>query len=267
MEDYVDNQIQENQEEQEDFAQETREVTESTDENQSSEELSQAEKDFLEIQYNKEVIKLDKDKAKEYAQKGMNYDKVKSRLEALESDPRLTFVEKQAQKYGMTIDEYLRAVEQEEQEQEIQRLAESKGLPEDIAKELYESKKFREQYTQREQQELAQKNQQKMLADFINEYPDVKADDIPQEVWKDFDRGIDLVSAYAKYENKVLKEKLRNVSNATRINQDNAEASTGSVTGQGNGNFVSFTKEQVQNMTTEEVNKNYNNILKSMKSW
>jgi hypothetical protein len=46
---------------------------------------------FLKVKYNKEEMELDEERARELAQKGLNYDKTIERLQALESDPRLSF--------------------------------------------------------------------------------------------------------------------------------------------------------------------------------
>lgn len=59
---------------------------------------------------------------------------------------------------------------------------------------------------------------------FAEAYPEVKASDIPQEVWDEFSKGETLTNAYAKWENKQLKEKLRNAENQIK----NRERSTGS---------------------------------------
>lgn len=59
---------------------------------------------------------------------------------------------------------------------------------------------------------------------FAEAYPEVKASDIPQEVWDEFSKGESLTNAYAKWENKQLKEKLQNAENQIK----NRERSTGS---------------------------------------
>jgi hypothetical protein len=70
------------------------------------------------VKYNKEEMELDEERARELAQKGLNYDKTIERLQALESDPRLSFIEELASQHDMTPDEYISAVrKQQEQEQ------------------------------------------------------------------------------------------------------------------------------------------------------
>ncbi len=59
---------------------------------------------------------------------------------------------------------------------------------------------------------------------FIEAYPGVKGDEIPDEVWQESFRTGDLVGAYARYENRVLKERL----DKFEQNQKNKDRSTGS---------------------------------------
>lgn len=67
------------------------------------------------------------------------------------------------------------------------------------------------------------KRQDEFLA-FTREYPDVKPEDIPKEVWAEFNSGKSLVGAYSKFENKKLRERLA----AAEQNTKNRERSTGS---------------------------------------
>lgn len=65
---------------------------------------------------------------------------------------------------------------------------------------------------------------QAMFRDFIAEYPGVKPEDIPKEVWNECARTGNLVSAYRKHENSRLKAELEEL----KQNQRNKERSTGS---------------------------------------
>ena len=63
------------------------------------------------------------------------------------------------------------------------------------------------------------------LLRFVREYPEVKAEEIPQEVWTAFREGRgELGELYARQENKMLRQKLA----AMEQNQRNRERSTGS---------------------------------------
>lgn len=56
--------------------------------------------------------------------------------------------------------------------------------------------------------EMKSKSKESMLKEFNNLYSDVKADEIPNEVWERVDKGSNLVDAYARYENSQLKTQL-----------------------------------------------------------
>jgi colicin import membrane protein len=187
----------------------------------------------------------------------------------LESDPRLTFLNKQAEKYGMSVDEYLEAVRQAEEQERINELV-NQGIPDDVAKEIMESRKFRKEW---EAERKAQEEQKRKEADykaFLETFPDVDPKDIPPKVWEEVGKGKSLVDAYTRHENQKLKEQLKQFQQAQETaqkNQENSESSTGSVTGNDTGKTPFFTREQVAKMTTEEVMKNYDAIMTSRKHW
>ena len=154
-------------------------------------------------------------------------------------------------------------------EQEIRKQYEGK-VDEDILQEIVESKKFREEYLTKQQQDEIRTKQESDYQAFVAAYPDVQATDIPENVWAEVNAGKSLVDAYARHENQILKQKLAEVEKKQQIeqqNQENAASSTGSVTGQGDSKSTFFTEEQVKGMSQAEVNKNYDAIIASQKKW
>lgn len=230
---------------------------------QTTVEQSQVESEpFLKIKYNKEELALDRDRAIELAQKGANYDKVYEKLQSFESDPRLSFVEKQAQKYGMGIDEYLQAVEEAERQEEINRLVEE-NIPESIAKELYENRKFREQMSAKEQEFAVQEQRTKDYQQFLQQFPDVNPENISPDVWQMVNQGMSLTDAYVRWDYNNLRTK----AHTQQVNSELADKSTGPITGNGNPTSGFFTREQVKAMSQDDVMKNYDSIMESMKTW
>lgn len=63
-----------------------------------------------------------------------------------------------------------------------------------------------------------------MFLEFVKEFPDVKPEDIPQSVWNEFSKSGDLIGAYSKYENAQLRSKMKTLER----NKKNEERSTGS---------------------------------------
>lgn len=70
---------------------------------------------------------------------------------------------------------------------------------------------------------------QKMFLSFHQNYPDVKADSIPKDVWAAVNAGADLTTAYAMHEAKSLRDRLA----AMEQNQKNSARSTGSMSATG----------------------------------
>lgn len=193
------------------------------------------------IKYNGQEVKLDNlDDLINTYQKGLNYDKKVSR-ENVEEDEVLSYVSKKASEANLSISEYIKQVQSYEEQQrkakeeaDIQDMI-ANNIPEDVAKEIIETRALREQ-VKREKAELeeakakakTEAEKDKEFEDFIKEYPDVKAEDIPKEVFEDA-KNSNLLSAYVKYENKQLKEKLK----IKEQNQTNASSSVVKLTSDG----------------------------------
>ena len=65
---------------------------------------------------------------------------------------------------------------------------------------------------------------------FLNTYPEVKADDIPREVWQQTAAGVPLVTAYAMHENRQLKMLLA-AERQDRLNRQRTPGSLGANSG------------------------------------
>ena len=81
-------------------------------------------------------------------------------------------------------------------------------------------------------EEARQEKSQQEITRFLNAYPDVKAEDIPKEVWEDVNRNDgDLLGSYQRYENKKLKDELKTLKKdleAAKQQTKNKQRSTGS---------------------------------------
>lgn len=170
-------------------------------------------------------------------------------------------------------------------ESELMQRYQNQGLPDDVVQELIENRKFREQY--QSQQKIIQEQQRRvqqerdfvtrrdaMYAEFLEEFPDQNTEEawakIPAEVWAEADRwlktggreGRRLADALTRYNWKQAQAQQQ----ANDANSANANASTGSVKGQAKSGAF-FTREQVANMSREEIRTNYNAIKESEKHW
>ena len=105
-----------------DSTEENTEETEETHEDENQDTQSEEAKDFLNIRYNGEDKALTQDEAIMLAQKGMNYDKVKGKLDALENGA-LKSISAIAERAGMTIDEYAERLNDFQEQSEITQIA------------------------------------------------------------------------------------------------------------------------------------------------
>lgn len=176
------------------------------------------------VKFNHGDKELTVEEATPFIQKGMNYDKVYAKLIALENDPKLLFIEQQASKYNMTPDEFIEFAQKQEEEAQLRQLIEA-NIPEEYAKEMIESRKFREQQLKAQEKEKQAKAQEQKQLDEINEfisaYPDVKPEDIPKEVYEYMKQtGKPMLQAMMYHENQQLKNKIKvletNLSNKSK---------------------------------------------------
>jgi hypothetical protein len=168
-----------------------------------------------------------------------------------------------------TYAEYQASIErqkQEEHDQTIREQYEAKGLPDDVVEELVEWKKDREQSKAEKEEKQKQAQRDADMMDFIKEFPDVKPDDIPVEVWQANERGVPLRYAYAEHAYKMAKK----AEEIAKANAENAKSSTGTVTGDGVANepdFISYDVFEKNKSDTTWVANNYNKIQKSRANW
>ena len=181
-----------------------------------------------------EVREVDRDEVVALAQKGMDYDRIRTERDALkaseaELEEYRTFLKRIAgdQSIEDLIDSTLAKLDVAD--------AEAKGEELD---EVEQFKKLRIERVKREAknpkpapeapkspEDLEKERLSKSIQRFIKAYPDVKATDVPPEVWKDYREGrADLVECWELHENKKLKEEIK----ALKQNQKNKERSTGS---------------------------------------
>lgn len=257
------------------------ETEETSDEFQDDyvEEVEEQPKFEFEVQYNKEKkIINDPEELRTYAQKGMNYDKIQSRLEQLESDPLRQWANDYMKKVGYDDpSKFIADVQKEQAEREfnnrVQEFVE-KGYAPDVAREMAELKKENQEIKSQIQGFTQKTEQQREYEDFINWHNEaqqqglvgeLKADEIPLQVWEAQRRGVPLKYAYMEY---VLPQiKIQTEQNTLKNLQKNAETSTGSTKDGGSSENENWSKEYIEQMAesqgSEWVKKNYKKIEKS----
>ena len=212
---------------------------------QEQETKTEAQPFGLMVKYNGEERSLGEAEAREFAQKGMNYDKLHERaetlqkqLEELQNSKEFSVLDKFARQAGLDRAQYMEQLEKEIQRQEKEKLTDQ-GYTDEMADEILENRRnlnttneeLERVKAQLEKYERQSQNTQKW-AQFLRAHPEVEGfDSLPDEVKAEIAGGADLESAYMRHENKTLKERLA----ALETNQKNAQTAPGSVSGDGAG--------------------------------
>lgn len=190
-----------------------------------TEHSKDAQTAFLTVRYNKEALPLTREAAAEYAQKGLNYDKLSGRLDD---------ASKKLEAYA-GIDKL------------AQQMAEQNGVNESEALDAL-ARRIGE-----EKDKQAAVNAQ--LDAFVEAYPDIDLGALPDAVigaWKD---GTPLCDAYAAYTHDTKKQE-----QARQTNAHNAAASMGGARGTGMAAPRPLSDETIKQMTPTELEKNHSRI-------
>lgn len=104
-------------------------------------------------------------------------------------------------------------------------------------------------------------NLEKELELLLSIFPELKADEIPDEVFEGCDNGKGLAAQYALWYVRAQKEK----EETEKTNEKNAISAPPEVTAADEEVF--FTPEAVKAMSDKDIRRNYKAIMKSMEKW
>lgn len=226
------------------LAEEPEETTESTEQHETT-EPKQEEQPFLDIKYNGATEHLTKDQTVELAQKGRNYDKVYQRLQDIQNSPVLQTISEQANRAGLSLEEYANRLAEFQQTSDINKIAEdfkashpdaSDEIAQDYAQKAYEGQLAQQQQAQAQEAAQEQADMQSAAEEqvkaFMKEYPDVDLNKLPPEVINDIDNnGETLLNAYRAYDNRQLRAALQ----ASRKNTENVKRGAGNLSANSGG--------------------------------
>ena len=196
------------------------------------EQKPEEEDQFLELKHMDTVRKVNRDEAKVLAQKGLDYDRIRGERDAMQKDYA------QLKKYESFLNDLkgdFPSIDAMMTDTRARMLAEKEGISyaDAVAKVGVMQQGAQPQQTQ------VQQGQPKVPAvdQFVQKYPGVKAEEIPQAVWDEVKRTGDLVGAYENYQNtKAKDDKIKSLEleiETLKQNQKNAARSTGSATSSG----------------------------------
>lgn len=210
----------------------TAEVQEQTD---GSEEADQPE--LIELKHLGQTVRVTPEQLNAYAQMGLDYQRIREDRDAARKEvERLTametFLKELAAPQGISVEDLIDGARAEV-------LAKKEHLNKDVALQRIkldrERKAFEAQKDQQKKEAQAKSQEeakrQEQFLRFARTYPKVKPNDIPKDVWDAFKDGEDLVNAYARFENRELKEKVSKLESqleTAKKNSENKRRSAGS---------------------------------------
>lgn len=234
----------------------------------------------FELQYNKDKVVIDsEDKLRELAQKGMNYEKVHSRLQQYEQDPlRQWAYEYMKENKFSDPNDFLNAIQRQKEEQAIQQRMQQyidSGLSQDVALRLAETERKNLDLENKLNQFVDQSKQSQDYNDFLTWYEAMQqkgvfkealdATKIPPEVWDQVKQGTPLKTAYMEYQ--LMNLKANTEQEIIKNMQKNQQTSPGSVTDNSATEDKPWTAEYIEQMAEKHgmpwVNANYEKIQKS----
>lgn len=188
-----------------------------------------------------EVRQVNRQELIAMAQKGWDYDAVRRERDELReyrqgTESALRAVKAYAERSGMTVEQYLDFCREQElvaggmsRETAQAQISVEKRQAALDAKEAEEAAAKKAQETQEQIERERAKAREREFDAFMAAYPDVKAADIPKEVWAAVAKGESLTTAYTMHVNEALKAKLA----AQQQNEKNAARSPGSMNSRG----------------------------------
>ena len=120
------------------------------------------------------------------AQKGLNYERLQEKLQQIEQDPRLSFVESLAKENDMTIDEFIESFNFERQQAEIEELVQN-NIPKGYYQEMIKKSQFRDQFESERMAREQKAQQDQEFFDFFEQYRALNGQEF------DASKGIDAI--------------------------------------------------------------------------
>lgn len=215
--------------------QEAKEPQDKAAETENEPEKADAETDQFELKHLDETKTVSREEVITLAQKGMDYDRIRTKYDELKAgeaqrSAHEAFLKELADSAGQSVDDMIDTARARMLANKA--AAEGKTISEEDALEQIKQEKAKqapaenpESTEEKSTEKDRETERQQSFLRFSREFPEVKAEDIPAEVWKDFAEGKgDLADLFARQENKRLKAELA----AMKQNEENRKKSTGS---------------------------------------
>lgn len=201
--------------------------------------------DYLELKHMDETKRVTKEEAKTLAQKGLDYDRIRGERDTMQQDYQKL---KGYESFLNELKGEFPSIESLIEDTRARMLADKENISyaDAVAK-----VKLMHPVSAESAPKADQPKGNDAVQKFVELYPDVKADQIPESVWAETRKTGDLVSAYAKYEKSQLADKIASLEkeiNTLKQNSRNAARSPGS----SNSSGKTSTKSLIEQLWEED---------------
>lgn len=227
---------------------------------------TQEQKEMYKLKHLKEEKEVSLDEMRTLAQKGMDYDRVKEKVEGLSNSKGSKYLNKLAEQYDMDVDGLIDKLEEMDKEQNVKTFADEYGLSDvEKAKKLYELEQQGKTLEKQKQSQLKQEQDDKELSKFTeflkNEMNvDLETVDIDPEVWRlHEEENVSYMDAMLRVEFKKNKQQ-------TKVKNHNENIEGASIGDIGNGSTVDLegpiNDEWLSKATQKEMGKRWKEVTK-----
>lgn len=209
----------------------------------ASEQETADQPELIELKHLGQVVRVTPEQLNAYAQMGLDYQRIRDDRDAARAEvARLKemedYLKELAAPQGISVEDLLDGAKAEvlANKEHLDRGIALQRVKLDRERKQFEAQKAQQTRAQQEQSEKEQRQRDQFLQ-FAKEYPKVKPNDIPKEVWEKFKDGMNLTSAYAQYEAKSLRDQVASLEaklEAEKKNSENKKRSTGTQKSAGN---------------------------------
>ena len=206
---------------------------------------------FLTVRYNKEDRGLTQEEAITLAQKGLNYDAVYGRYEALKPyESAINEISRLAQANGLSVDDYLQNLSDVQTQFELNRELENlrsqyEGADEKLLEEMARlhvnqtkaDKITAQQKKAEEEKDASRQEIERQVDKFQKRYPDKAPDKLDKEVYDLMRQGYTLLEAYESVEadKRAIQDRVNEKQSRINLqNEENRKRSLGNLTNTGN---------------------------------
>lgn len=205
-----------------------------TENPEAAADQQQAQDEPFVVTYMNQQRTLSREEAVQYAQKGMDYDRIRERWD--DAKDTIAFIDEQARAAGMdrkAFIDYLRIETKKSQgvsEEEARRTVELENREAVVhEQEAAEQQRIADEQAQQQAAEAAQERRNADFRRFAQKFPDVDAKDITPDIWERVGKGESLTEIWLEKENNRLKMEQA----AAAQNAQNAGRATGSMASSG----------------------------------